>query len=269
MFNLEKIKANLERKKPLIHCITNPISINSCANVILSLFARPIMAEHPREVEEITCSSDALLLNLGSITDARIVSMKISAKAAKRQKIPIVFDAVGVAASTLRRDFSKELFKEVSPTLIKGNYSEIEALYNSKYNTQGVDGDKQITLTQASLSATSLAKRTGCIVLASGETDIVTDGKNLIHIKNGVSKMSRITGTGCMLGAVCSTFLSMQSDIFAVVAASAYFGICGELSAHTSGTGSFSASLLDNIGLLSSEDFEKYKRIEVVSFEEI
>ena len=138
---IHSIRSKVKECHPLIHCITNPISIHQCANAILAVGARPMMAEHPKEVREITESADALLLNLGNITDARMESMMISTKAAKQKGIPIVLDAVGVACSTLRRSFARELLKTVSPTVIKGNYSEISALYHEKYHSVGVDAD--------------------------------------------------------------------------------------------------------------------------------
>ena len=138
MFN--EIVNSVREKKPLVHCITNPISINQCANAVLAVGAKPIMAEHPKEVEEITNVADALVLNLGNITDARMESMLISAKTASENNIPFVVDAVGISCSALRRDYIKRIIK-YKPKVIKGNYSEIKALYDSEYKSAGVDAD--------------------------------------------------------------------------------------------------------------------------------
>ena len=108
---MHKICAAVREKQPLIHCITNPISINQCANAILAIGARPIMAEHPLEVQEITETAAALMLNLGNITDARMLSMKTSHLAAKGKNIPVILDAVGIACSRLRRDYIAELLE--------------------------------------------------------------------------------------------------------------------------------------------------------------
>ncbi|SFD06632.1 hydroxyethylthiazole kinase [Butyrivibrio sp. YAB3001] len=195
----------------LIHCITNPISMNHCANVILSLGASPVMAEHPGEVKEITDTAAALLLNLGNISDTRMASMKISFAAALEKGIPAVIDAVGVACSQLRRDFFFELMKEHesgrSFLLIKGNYSEIKALYDDKFKGIGVDADGRLMEKDIAKVATALAKQLGAVILATGKTDIVADGGEVFFIKNGHPYMSRITGTGCMLGAICAAFL--------------------------------------------------------------
>ena len=114
----------LKQTNNLIHCITNPISINDCANLILALGAKPIMACHPDEVESITSNSSALALNLGNFDDIRAKSMMISAKCAKENKIPFILDLVGVACSTLRLNYAKELVSLYCPTVIKGNISE-------------------------------------------------------------------------------------------------------------------------------------------------
>ena len=115
------IRKTVKQNQPLIHCITNPISINQCANAILAIGARPMMAEHPKEVSEITRTARSLMLNLGNITDARMESILISAKTAREQNIPFLLDAVGIACSTLRREYVKELLSTAIPTVIKGN----------------------------------------------------------------------------------------------------------------------------------------------------
>ena len=123
-----------QREDCLIHCITNPISINQVANTILALGARPVMAEHPAEAEEITSTASSLLLNLGNITDVRMQSMKISLKTANDKGIPVTLDVCGAACSSLRRAYIKELLSKGSLTVIKGNYSEILALTDETYS---------------------------------------------------------------------------------------------------------------------------------------
>ena len=133
----------LKQTNNLIHCITNPISINDCANLILALGAKPIMACHPDEVESITLNSSALALNLGNFDDIRAKSMMMSAKCAKGNKIPFILDLVGVACSTLRLNYAKELVSVACPTVIKGNISECKAFYGMTSHAHGVDADIQ------------------------------------------------------------------------------------------------------------------------------
>ena len=186
--DINKIRKKVRQEAPLIHSITNPISINQCANACLSLGARPIMAEHPKEVKEITKTSKALLLNLGNITDIRRKSMMISAKIAKKENIPIVLDLVGVSCSDLRKKFSKKLIKAYTPSVIKGNYSEISALYNDNYKCSGVDAENTLSIENIDDIAIKLSNKLGSIILASGKSDVVAFKNTLIHIKNGTAK---------------------------------------------------------------------------------
>ena len=125
------IRESVTKKKTLIHCITNPISINQCANAILSIGAKPIMAEHPKEVCEITDTANALMLNIGNITDARMKSIMLSLKTARGKAIPVLLDVVGTACSKFRRKYVLKLLKTYNPSVVKGNYSEIVALHNA------------------------------------------------------------------------------------------------------------------------------------------
>lgn len=270
------IRNRVKETKPLIHCITNPISINQCANAILAVGARPMMAEHPKEVQEITESADALLLNLGNITDVRMKSMLIAAKAAKQKGIPIVLDAVGVACSALRRELTSELLNVVKPTVIKGNYSEINALYHETYRSAGVDADVSLEQALVSRTAIALAKALGTVILASGQTDIITDGKRLVYGYNGTKQLATVTGTGCMLGTLCATYLAgtvktdgvpelkteKPSTMDAVITACAVLGICGKLAETEKGSGSFMTKLMDRLSVLKDADIEKNLDVE-------
>ncbi len=264
-----KIRNSVNVLHPLIHCITNPISIHQCANVILAVGARPIMAEHPKEAEEITKTAQALMLNLGNISDTRMQSMITSAKTANNNNIPIVIDIVGIACSKLRRRFAHELIGKAIPTVIKGNYSEIAALYNPAYESSGVDTDTSLGIDLVSKFAVELAQKNNTIILASGKTDIATDGKQIVHIKNGSPQLATVTGTGCMLGALCACYLSVSQDISSAVTACAVLGICGELSETEKGSGSFMINLMDKISTLTNEDIRKHLDLEVKEIENV
>lgn len=265
----KELQNEIKKEKPLVHAITNPISINQCANTAISMGAMPIMAEHPREVQEITRTARALLLNLGNITDVRMQSMLLSSKVAVKENIPIIIDAVGVACSTLRHNFLSAMLKDISPTLIKGNYSEIYALDNTAYRSHGVNAQPDLCAETIEKSAVNLAKKHHSFVLATGKTDIVTDGKRMFYIHNGHPRLSSVTGTGCMLGMLCSVFLSVHTDIQAVCMATAMLGIYGEQASIQQGNGSFMTGLMDNLSLLTDTDFENAVRMEEVTIEKI
>ncbi len=247
---------------PLIHCITNPISINLCANAILSVGAKPIMAEHPKEVYEITKTADALMLNIGNITDARMEAMPISLREAKRKNIPVVLDIVGVACSTLRKEFVGNLLNEAVPTVIKGNYSEIFALYNEIYCSPGVDADSSLCSEIVEKASVYLAHKYNTIILATGEKDIITDGIRLVNICNGTDRLSLVTGTGCMLGAICASYLATDNSFDSVLYSCAVLGICGEQAKTNKGNASFIQRLIDSLSNISKADIQKYLKME-------
>ena len=269
MHKLQAIREAVQKKRPLIHCVTNPISINQCANGILAVGARPIMAEHPAEVREITETADALMLNLGNITDTRIQSMKISLLAAKEKGIPVVVDAVGIACSALRWDYMAQLLNLAAPTVIKGNYSEILALHHAAYRSSGVDADASLCADTMGRAAAELARRHHAVVLASGRVDIVTDGRRSVRIKNGTAQLSGVTGTGCMLGALCGAYLSVCADMDAAVAACVVLGVCGQMAETARGSGSFMANLMDTLSTLTAEALENYMDMEMMNGEEL
>ena len=260
---------NIKEKRPLIHCITNPISITQCANAILALGAKPIMAEHPCEVLSITETADALLLNLGNITDARMKSIEISANTAFINKIPFVLDAVGVSCSEIRKKVCCSLIDKYKPSVLKGNYSEIYSLFNLKYKSAGVDTDKQLKPEEITEASVFLASKFNTTVIATGKIDIVTDSKKIFYIRNGVEQLSQITGTGCMLGTVCTVLLSCCEPIESAVKSAEIMGICGELSLTEKGCGTFYTNLLDNLSLISDENINKFKKTEKIDVEEI
>ena len=262
MRRLSEIRGAVRENRPLIHCITNPISINQCANTVLAAGARPIMAEHPAEVDEITESADALVLNTGNITDVRMVSMEISLQAAAREGIPVVLDAVGTACSGLRRGFVLQLLETAAPAVLKGNYSEIYALYHAAYHSPGVDADGELDEATVLDAARELAKRYGTVVLASGKTDIVTDGVKTARIKNGTPQLAAVTGTGCMLGALCGVFLSACPGMDAASAACVMLGVCGQLAETEKGCGTFMVSLLDALSTVTDAQLENKMNLE-------
>lgn len=256
------VREHIRKQKPLIHCITNPISINQCANAILSIGAKPIMAEHPKEICEITERANALMLNIGNITDARMKSMMLSIKKAREINIPVLLDAVGAACSKFRREYLTNLLRLSIPPVIKGNYSEIEALHNKDYFSKGVDAEPSIDENYITETAKELAIKYKTSILATGKTDIVTDGKRVVCIRNGTPELTSVTGTGCMVGALCAAFMTFSKPLDAAIYACCYMGICGELAKTNNGYGSYMINLMDRISTLRKEEMLNYLNVE-------
>lgn len=232
----------------LIHCITNPISMNQCANAILALGARPIMAEHPDEVMEITRTASSLLLNLGNITDSRISSMRLALKEASATGIPVTLDAVGAACSSLRKTLVRLFLTSGKFACLKGNYSEILALYDDTYKAAGVDAKDGIDEELIRRAVLELSKTNNCIVVATGKVDLIASNVEIREVTGGTAQLSQVTGTGCMLGAVIATYLAEENSLQSVVNACAFFKACGEKAATDKGIGTFMVNLLDALG---------------------
>ena len=245
--------------KKLVHCITNAISMNQCANAILALGARPIMAEHPLEVEEITATADALLLNFGNISDSKMLSMKKSIVVANGRDIPVVIDAVGVACSRLRRQFFMELMELGRAFLIKGNYSEILAISDSDYRSTGIDAEKGIGKDEIEKACRIVSDKFNAAVLATGQIDYLSYKNKIYAIESGCSQLGEVTGTGCMLGAIEASYLAEEQSVNAIIAGVKFFGECGIKAKTNNGIGTFMGNLLDELGANNKNVKEKEK----------
>lgn len=267
-------------RSPLVHCITSPVAINDCANVVLAMGAKPFMAEHPKEVADITARAQALTVSLANVTDARMASIMISGSEAHDKNIPHIIDLVGVTCSKLRMNLAKEYIKKYKPSVIKGNVSEIKAVAGVDFSSIGVDAGKADAVSDNDESAKSFmaeltrnyAKITGAIVEATGAVDIISDSDRTVFVKNGSSNMPYITGTGCMLTCITGAYMSVLPPFEAAVNAAAMFGICGERADGVikrddimSGLGSYHVKLLDEVSKITSLDVDKYKNIEICS----
>lgn len=267
---LEPILTYIQQEAPLIHCITNPISINDCANILLAIGARPIMAEHPDEVAEITAIAKGLALNLGNITDARMASMKISASAAKDKGIPFVLDLVGLSCSRLRHKYAKELLQIAVPDIIKGNISELRTLLGLPTTPgMGVEaGQKEMVTKENALEYAKIfqkqAREYHTLLLATGPIDLVVSSEEAYIIANGSNALASITGTGCMNNVLAGACLAgvhgissqATNNTLAAILSCLLLGIAGENIQDiylNQGPGSFHYSLMDSISKLTPQ----------------
>ncbi|MDD3220790.1 MAG: hydroxyethylthiazole kinase [Lachnospiraceae bacterium] len=270
---IEKMRAAVTGRAPLIHCITNPISIHDCANVVLAAGGRPMMAEHPEEVAEITLTAGALALNLGNITDARRASILIAGRTAMEAGIPVILDMVGIGCSSFRKDIIIEFLKhriEGAKLILKGNMSELKALAGEEKCVSGVDVNPADMLSENNQGeAIALAKRMAvryeAVILASGKTDLVTDGQKAFLIDNGCDMMGRITGTGCMLNVLTGTYMAAGEPLLAAVAGCVVLGISGEAGSEKSlGTGGFQVAFQDALSCMTDEDIRNRMKVRYI-----
>ena len=227
---------NVRSTCPLIHNITNYVTVNDCANMVLACGASPIMADDAAEVEDITTICGGLNINIGTLNSRTITSMLLAGKKANLLGHPVGRDPVGAGASQLRTDTANRLLREVKFTVIRGNISEVKTLASGAGTTKGVDADVADKVTEENLdSAVAFAKafaaRTGAVVAITGAIDIVADAHKAYCIRNGHPMMSSITGTGCQLSALTAAFVTANPDqpLEAAAAAVCAMGLAGEI----------------------------------------
>ena len=180
----------VRERRPLIHCITNYVTANDVANLLLACGASPIMADEPEEVEEITARCAGLSLNLGTPSRRTIPSLMRAGVKAGELGRPVVLDPVGVGASALRLRTAQDLMARVPFTVLRGNVSELRALTGGQEHTRGVDAGGADAVTEAELErgvafAKGTARRTGTVVAVTGAIDLVSDGEQCVVIRNG------------------------------------------------------------------------------------
>lgn len=226
----------VRERRPLIHCITNYVTANDVANLLLACGASPIMADEPEEVEEITARCAGLCLNLGTPSQRTIPSLMRAGVKAGELGRPVVLDPVGVGASALRLRTARELMARVPFTVLRGNVSELRTLAGGREHTQGVDAGGADAVTEEGLErgiafAKGTARRTGAVVAVTGAIDLVSDGERCVVIRGGRPEMGLVTGTGCQLSALTAACLaaSPERPLEAAAAAVCAMGVAGEL----------------------------------------
>ncbi|VYT08685.1 hydroxyethylthiazole kinase [Campylobacter ureolyticus] len=272
----EEIKTylnNLKEKNPLIHCITNYVTVNDVANSLIAIGASPVMTDEPSESGEITAISNGLLINLGTLNLNTIKAMQNSIKIANSLNLPVVLDPVGVGASTLRNETAINLLKEYKFSIIKGNISEIKFLNGEKSIAKGVDASLK-DLNDDILNRVNLAKelstKTDAAIVITGKIDVVAFENEAYLLKNGSSLMGKFSGSGCILGGICAAFLAsntnpLKSAIMGVLAEC----IAGELVRGKNvlsdmGSMKFKNGLIDEIYLIDDKKIQDLAKIEKV-----
>lgn len=254
--------------KPLVHCITHGITMNDSANVILAVGGVPNMASHPQEVVEVGKAAASLVVNLGNISSERMEAIRLAGQAAHADGIPMLIDLVGVACSTLRRDFAVQFIRECHPQIIKGNSSEIRAICGLPSHAVGVDAGAADTVTaenfrQAAQDIQAYALAQHAVLLMSGPVDVVTDGMQVCGVANGTAQLARLTGTGCMLGALSGVYLASRKPWGAAVLAAVMMGLAGEEAGRIAGSrmGTFHVALLDAFSEMTDTQIQQQMKL--------
>lgn len=275
-FALKNALDNVRQTTPLVHSITNYVTVNDCANALLAIGASPIMSDEPADVEDITGVCGGLVLNIGTLNERSIAGMFAAGERASQLGHPIVLDPVGAGASSLRTKTAGDLLDNLAVSVIRGNMSEAKALAGGSAATRGVDVCPDDAVTEDNLEAAAafareFAVKTGCVVAITGAIDVVADGERAYAIRNGSSLMGRVTGAGCMLSCVCGAFATANPGncLDATVAAVASMGLAGQIAQGRmggfDGNGSFRTYLLDALFNLDGDALEAGAKVAKLS----
>jgi hydroxyethylthiazole kinase len=242
--------ARVAAEPPLVHCLTNIVVAGFTANVLLAIGASPAMVENADEAAPFAAIAGAVLVNLGTLSRERAEAMRRAARSAAGAGVPWVLDPVAVGALEHRTGLAVELL-EHRPAIIRGNGSEVQALAAAAgVAAPGAGGrgvDSLATSDAALPAARALAAARSCTVAVSGATDLVTDGATTRAISGGDALLTRVTGTGCALGAVMAALLATgAAPLNAAATASAAFALAAQRAAGR-GPGSFAVALIDEL----------------------
>lgn len=252
----DEIFEKMKEESHTIHSIVSPLVANDLANILLSLNQAPFMAEYKNEVYEVTQNSNALLINLGTFNESKLISMGEALRSAKKNNIPVVLDPVGASATKERLQTSLHFLKKYPINVVKGNYSEIYSIYHKKLSTSGVDSHV-IDRDEIVEICKSLSSMYNIVVVATGKEDIICEGDNTIVLKNGSPMLSKITGTGCIAGGLIAACYSFDPSTDAIVLALSILNIGSELANKDCGMGTFKISLLDEISLINTKNLNE------------
>jgi len=254
---LEKVRLEV----PIVHHLTNWVTIYDCANIVKVFGASPVMAHAKEEAAEMSSIASALVLNIGTLTPEFVEAMKIAARSANKKGIPVVLDACGAGATRLRDRAAAELLRQVRIDIIKGNASEIARVSGEKVRTKGVDA-AAVEKDLAAL-AQGLARARKATVVITGKEDIVADKNKVYFVRNGHPLMAQVVGTGCMAASVIGTFAAVEKDFaYAAVAALVCFEIAAECAAKSSrGPGTFKESIFDAVYHLDKRTVDRMQKV--------
>lgn len=265
---------NVKKSMPLIHNITNYVTVNDVANAILACGGSPIMSDEPDDVTDITSICGGLNINIGTLNKYSIEAMFLAGEKSKDLHHPILLDPVGAGASSLRTKTAIEIMKKLKPDVIRGNISEIKTLALGSGTTKGVDADVADTVTEENLDrmvdfTKSFAAKTGAVIAITGAIDLVADSEKCYVIRNGRPEMSRITGTGCQLSGIAASYAVANTDnkTEAVAAAVCLMGVAGEIGVSNMVSGEGNSSLrnriIDAIFNMDAETLDKEAKYEI------
>ena len=271
---MKKCLENVRKNVPLVHNITNYVTVDDVANILLACGGSPIMSDEPEDVEDITSICGGLNINIGTLHKSSIEGMMRAGKRANELGHPVLLDPVGAGASKLRTETALHIMEEIKLTVIRGNISEIKTLVSGSGTTKGVDADVADAVTEDTLDdavafVKAFAKARGCIIAVTGAIDLVSDGDRCYVIRNGRPEMGKITGTGCQLSGMMTAYVTANPEcpLEAAAAAVCVMGLAGEIGwsrmQEGDGNSTYRNRIIDAVYNMTGEELEKGANYEV------
>lgn len=267
MIELKEVGERLEKirkKRPLIHNLTNTVVTNFTANGLLALGASPVMADSEEEAADMAKVADGVLLNLGTIYPRIVNAMVEAGKSANRRGIPVVMDPVGLGATPYRLQVFKEILQQVRVDILRGNAAEMANAVGEVLAIKGVDAE-EISMEEKVRIAERVARELGTVAVVTGREDVASNGIETYVIDNGHPLLTRVTGTGCLLGSVIAAFAAVEEDLLkAAVSALVVYGVAAERAVEEIGEerpGRFQIAFLDRLALLSEVEVLTYGKV--------
>ena len=251
----------MRERRPLVHHITNYVTVNDCANIAICAGAAPVMADATEEMDDMVAIAGALVLNIGTLNERLVSSMLQAGKRANEMDIPVVLDPVGVGATPYRTETAKMLLDKLEVSVLKGNAGEVATLAGSEAKVVGVDS-REVSGDLLTICE-EYAVLSGCNVAMTGPQDFVSDGTRSYMVENGDDMMEMVSGTGCMASTLVGAMVSGKEDALAETAAAlAAFGLAGEHGARSAqGPMSFKTALFDGLQALKVTELAAGARV--------
>lgn len=260
--SIAKMMTKVRKTRPLVHHITNYVTVNDCANITICAGGSPVMSDAAKDVPEMVRLASALVLNIGTLRPRTVDSMIIAGKEANDAGVPVILDPVGAGATSYRTESVRRILNTIDVSVIKGNAGEIGVLAGTGGDVRGVDSMSEPENCEDTVKA--LAGDTSTIVAMTGPIDYVSDGKRVVVLKNGHDYLECVSGTGCMVSSVVGCYVGAHgAKIRAVSAAISVFSIAGEMAAvNAKGPGSFKMELFDSMYNLTEDDVTSRLKME-------
>lgn len=263
-----------KKENPLVDFLINYVTANELTSITSYFGGTPVMTDDPIDAAEVVefAKVDALVFNIGTVTNKQVNAMIQAGKKATELGVPIILDPVAAGATPFRSQSIKRMLEELNISVIKGNLAEIKACLGVETTSKGVDSNEDES--EAEKYVVALARKYSCVVAMTGVEDVISDGTRVARIRNGSKNLPKVIGTGCTIGALVGTFSGVTDDYFySAMTGVIIMGIAGEIADTKTREGegfyTYKHHLLDTLSILTNDQVRERADIQDVTYEEL